>query len=220
MLDNLRSAPDRASALERYRALSAGYDASCWAVAGMRRRAIELLAPAEGETVLDIACGTGPMLPDLARRVGPRGRVVGIEPSPEMMAQARERVGREGVAANVTLIEAASEEVRIECGADALLFFYAHDVLQSPAALAHLFSCALPGACVVSAGARFLPWWWGAPLNAWTALRTRRYLTTYGGLRRPWQHLARYCPDFRPVASNFLGTAYLGVGTFADRAPR
>ncbi len=218
MLENLRSAPDRASALRRYRELAPGYDASCWAVAGMRRRAIELLALAEGEVVFDVACGTGPMLPDLARRMGPRGRVVAIEQSPEMMAQAKERVRREGVDSSVTLVEAAVEDARLEHRADALLFFYAHDVLQSPPALERLFAFTRPGARAVCAGARFLPWWWGAPLNAWTALRTRRYLTTYRGLGRPWQHLEGYCPDFAPVASNFLGTGYLGIGTFTGGA--
>jgi demethylmenaquinone methyltransferase/2-methoxy-6-polyprenyl-1,4-benzoquinol methylase len=214
MLENLRSSPDREAALAHYRGLAAGYDASCWAVAGMRRRAIELLGLREGETVFDVACGTGPMLPDLARRVGPAGQVVGIEQSPEMMAQARDRVLGEGMAPNVTLIEASAEEARPGLRADALLFFYTHDVFQSPAALANLFGAARPGARVVAAGARFLPWWWGAPLNAWTMLRTRRYLTTYRGLARPWRQLERYCPDFALVGSNFLGTAYLGVGTF------
>ncbi len=214
MFDNLRPTPDRVAALERYRELAQGYDASCRWVAGTRRRALALLGPDEGEVVFDIACGTGAMLPEIARRVGPRGKVVGIEQSPEMLALARERVQQAGVERTVTLVEAAAEELEIEIRADALLFFYAHDVLQSPHALARLFRLAQPGARVVSAGARFLPWSWGALLNAWTALRARRYLTTYHGLERPWRHLEHYCPDFRPIARSFVGTGYLGIGTY------
>ena len=165
--------------------------------------------------MFDVGCGTGAMLPELARRVGPRGRVIGIEQSPDMMALARQRVEVERVGAIVTLIEAAAEDALPERRADALLFFYAHDVLQSPVALGRLFAAAKTGARSVSAGARFLPWSWGAPLNMWTALRSRRYLTTYGGLDRPWKHLARYCPDFTLVGRNFLGTGYVGIGTFA-----
>ncbi len=101
----------------------------------------------------------------------------------------------------------------LELRADAMLFFYAHDVLQSPRALDRLFRVAHPGARVVSAGACFLPWWRGALLNAWTAVRARHYLTTYRGLDRPWRHLQRFCPDFRPIAGSFLGTGYLGIGT-------
>lgn len=220
LLDNFRPAPDRSAALERYRELAPQYDASCGLVAGMRRRALELLALGAGEVVYDVACGTGPMLPELARRVGKRGHVVGIEQSPEMMAVARERVRSEGVGSTVTLIEGAAEDVRLERRADALLFFYTHDVFQSAAALDNLFRSARQGARVVAAGARFLPWWCAAPLNLWTMLRARRYLTTYRGLDRPWRHLERHCPDFRVLASNFAGTSYLGVGTFtAGRAP-
>jgi arsenite methyltransferase len=215
MLRNLRPQPDRRSALERYRKLASAYDASCRAVTGMRRRALALLALQEDDVVFDVACGTGIMLPDLASRVGPRGHVVGIEQSPEMIAIANERVRREGAGVNVRLVAASAENARLEHRADALLFFYTHDVFQSQAALENLFRSARPGARVVAAGARFLPWWWAAPLNLWTAIRARRYLTTYRGLRRPWLHLERYCPDFRQVASNFAGTGYLGVGTLS-----
>lgn len=214
MLENLRHAPDRLLAIARYRALAANYDASCWALGGMRRRALAMLALREGDVVIDVGCGTGPMLVPLARRVGKRGRVVGIEQCPEMIAQARERVRREGVAEVVALVDVSVEETALALKADALLFFYTHDVLQSPAALEALFLCARPGARVVVAGARFLPWWWAAPLNAWTAFRARNCLTTYHGLHRPWRYLEGHYPDFTPIASNFLGTSYLGVGTF------
>jgi ubiquinone/menaquinone biosynthesis C-methylase UbiE len=219
MLENIRTRPDRAAALEHYRALAPGYDASCWAVAGMRQRAHRLLDLAEGDVVVDVACGTGPMLPELARSVGPGGRVFGIEQSPEMLAIARERIAREGAGSNVTLIEAPVEDARLDLEADALLFFYTHDVLQSPQALATLFRAARRGARVVCAGARFRAWPWAAPLNVWTALRTRRYLTTWNGLMRPWRILERYCPGFAPVASNFLGTAYLGYGSYSGERP-
>jgi len=218
MIRNFRRTPDRELAIARYRSLAPGYDSSTRFVARMRRMAIELLSLREGDVVLDVACGTGPMLPDLARRVGARGRVIGIEQSPEMIAIARERVRREGLGAVVTLVEASAEEASLEHVADALLFFYTHDVLQSPPALERLFRHARRGARVVIAGARFRPEWWAAPLNLWTAWRARRYLTTYRGLLRPWRHLERYCPDFRPVANNFLGSGYVGAGTFTGAA--
>ena len=215
---NLGPGPDRDLAIARYRSLASGYDSSTRFVARMRRTAIGLLSPRAGEVVLDVACGTGPMLPELARRVGAHGRVIGIEQSPEMIAIARARVQRERVESVVTLIEAPAEEVRLEHVADCLLFFYTHDVLQSPLALERLFRHARPGARVVAAGARFQQGWWAPPLNLWTAWRARRYLTTYAGLGRPWRHLERHCRDFRPIASNFLGTSYLGSGTLSCAA--
>lgn len=214
MMPSARGAPDRVASIESYRRLAASYDASSWAMGRVRRCAIELLDLKEGETVIDVACGTGPMLPDLARRVGSGGHVIGVEHSAEMIAIGHRRVEAQGLERNVTLIEAPAEEFAFEARADALLFFYAHDVLQSPAALARLFAHARSGARVVVAGARFRHWGWAAPLNVWTALRARRYLTTYGGLARPWRYLDRYCPDFAVVKHHFLGTGYVGAGTY------
>ncbi len=48
-----------------------------------------------GERVLDVGCGAGDTTLELARRVGPEGRVVGVDVSAPMLARARERA--EGV---------------------------------------------------------------------------------------------------------------------------
>lgn len=49
--------------------------------------------------VLDVGCGTGATTIAAARRVGPSGRATGIDISEPMIAAARARAGREGVAA-------------------------------------------------------------------------------------------------------------------------
>src|ERR1700752_2152180 len=52
---------------------------------------VERLSPAEGSTVLDVACGPGTVTFLLAERVGPSGRVVATDISPAMLAIAREK---------------------------------------------------------------------------------------------------------------------------------
>ena len=42
-----------------------------------------------GDSVLDVACGTGAVARQAAQRVGPAGRVAGIDMLPDMLAQAR-----------------------------------------------------------------------------------------------------------------------------------
>ncbi|HVZ73094.1 MAG TPA: class I SAM-dependent methyltransferase [Polyangia bacterium] len=56
------------------------------------RAAIARLAPVTGERVLDVGCGCGQTLLELAECVGPSGRVVGVDVSAPMLTRARERV--------------------------------------------------------------------------------------------------------------------------------
>lgn len=209
-----RAAPDRETALASYRQLADTYDAHCRWVDGVRADALTMLALREGDVVFDVACGTGAMLPALSRAVGPGGAVLGIEQSIEMAAIASQRVADAGLS-NTRVLVSPVEEARAELRADALLFCYTHDVLQSGAALDRLGALARPRARVVVAGARLLGWW-AAPLNLWKLWRSRRYLTTYRGLTDPMAKLRRFCPDLTVVRTRMLGTSYLAVGHYSS----
>jgi SAM-dependent methyltransferase len=58
--------------------------------------AMDRLAPAAGERILDVGCGCGSTTIALAERVGPHGRVIGMDVSAPMLARARERVREHG----------------------------------------------------------------------------------------------------------------------------
>jgi SAM-dependent methyltransferase len=62
--------------------------------------AIAELAPPSGGVVLDVGCGSGRALPPLRAAVGPDGQVVGLDVTPEMLAEASRR-GRRAVASLV-----------------------------------------------------------------------------------------------------------------------
>lgn len=56
-----------------------------------RQCSFDAIAPQPGETIVDIGCGNGLLTQELARAVGPSGRVIGIDPSDDMRASATQR---------------------------------------------------------------------------------------------------------------------------------
>ncbi len=200
-----------------YRDLAPGYDASCRLIDHIRRAAVDALDLRAGETVFDIACGTGATLLELAARVGPRGKVIGIDHSPEMTIIARQRIAAAG-ARNVEIILGPAESARIAGRADAVLFCFAHDILQSATALENIFSMARNGARVASVGAKLSGHWWSAPLDYWVRWRGQRYRTTNRGLAFPCAPLQDYCADLRITDTFHLGTSYLACGTYSEDA--
>src|SRR5881396_3051925 len=107
------SGPDQPAALGQYRRAAPDYDRHMRRFARWQRMAVERLKLASGETVLDVACGTGLNFGLLEAKIGPSGKLIGIELSPEMILQARKRVaGRPWD--NVTLIEAPAETAAID----------------------------------------------------------------------------------------------------------
>jgi SAM-dependent methyltransferase len=52
-------------------------------------KAVEAAGLMAGDVAVDVGCGTGRALPALAAAVGPAGRVIGLDLTPDMLAQAR-----------------------------------------------------------------------------------------------------------------------------------
>jgi ubiquinone/menaquinone biosynthesis C-methylase UbiE len=171
----------------------------------LRRRAIARLALKPGETAIDAGCGTGLSLRYLTAAVGPAGAVIGIEQSPEMIARARERVARRQWA-NVTLINSPAEEAAIPDKADAVIFHFTHDLLQTERALENILGNLKPGGRVVATGLKWAPWWSPA-VNLFVRVAARRSTTTMAGLDQPWLHLA-------PLLTGLVVEATAGGGTF------
>lgn len=77
-----------------------------------------------GQRVLDVACGTGILAREIASRIGPAGRVVGIDPNPGMLAAAKQIAPavewREGVAESLPFPDQSFDAVVSQFG---LIFF-------------------------------------------------------------------------------------------------
>ncbi len=124
-------------------------------------------APRAGSTVIDVGCGCGATTIDLARAVGPSGRVIGLDISEPMLARAAERLRdftnttfRLGDAADLPLHDLGAELIVSRVG----VMFFGDPV----AAFANLGTGLVPGGRV-----RFACWrpihenpWLQIPLQA------------------------------------------------------
>lgn len=192
---------------QRYTSFAPAYDVLSgeWPVyrAG-RATGIGALHLRPGALVLDIGCGTGLNIPLIRERVGPTGRIVGVDASANMLAQARAKAVRWGwenidlVCADATdlspgwLDERPSPKHRPD-GADAVLFTYSLSVMTSwPKAWRAATAAARPGARVAVVDMR-------TPTGTATAMAPlARLACTLGGsdiTAHPWTALERDCTD-------------------------
>ncbi|MGB0061399.1 class I SAM-dependent methyltransferase [Candidatus Binatus sp.] len=109
------------------------YDLLLWLISLGRERAfrqkeIDLAGIVEGQSVLDVGCGTGTLAIEAKRRVGPSGKVYGIDASPEMIARAKKKAGKAGL--DLTFDTAAIEAIPFPDGT--------FDVVLSTVMLHHL----------------------------------------------------------------------------------
>jgi ubiquinone/menaquinone biosynthesis C-methylase UbiE len=89
-----------------------------------RLRAVRALELRGGCTVIDVACGTGLNFPLIEEAIGPGGRIVGVDLTDAMLAQARHRIERHGWS-NVSLVHADLADVDFPTEVDAILCTYA-----------------------------------------------------------------------------------------------
>jgi ubiquinone/menaquinone biosynthesis C-methylase UbiE len=81
----------RRSLAGRYSLGAPVYDFACRVLfyEKARSRAVELLQLQEGQIVLDVACGTGRNISLIRQHVGARGKAIGVDYTPAMLAMAR-----------------------------------------------------------------------------------------------------------------------------------
>lgn len=107
--------------------------------------AMERLAPASGEQVLDVGCGCGDTSLELARRVGPDGGVLGLDISAPMLEVARGRAEAAG-ARNLAFHEADAQTAALPASRDAVFSRFGVMFFADPtAAFANLRSALRPG---------------------------------------------------------------------------
>src|SRR6266700_5313813 len=89
-----------------------------------RLRAVQALGLRTGDTVIDMACGTGLNFPLIEEVIGPDGRIVGVDLTDAMLARAQDRIEKNGWS-NISLVQADAADFDFPTDVDAILSTYA-----------------------------------------------------------------------------------------------
>lgn len=112
------------------------------------REGLASLAPGPGQTILDLGCGAGASAEALVQAVGPGGRVVCVDVSPDLTALARARLANHP---NAEVIEADAQEYPFDStGFDGLFSRFGSMFFDNPTiAFENLHRALRPGAPAV-----------------------------------------------------------------------
>jgi ubiquinone/menaquinone biosynthesis C-methylase UbiE len=99
----------------------------------VRQAGVDRLALKAGEKVLEIGYGTGHSLVQLARAVGPGGKVFGIDLSEGMRTRAQERLEKEDLLARVELSSGDATRLSYSAGSmDAVFMSFTLELFDTP----------------------------------------------------------------------------------------
>jgi len=209
--------------IETYRKKAKHYDITSWLYPApgyphraQRRRAVHALGLRAGDSVIDMACGTGLNFPLIEAMIGPQGRIVGVDLTDAMLAQAQDRVAANSWS-NVSLVQSDAADFEFPAQADAILSTYA--LTQVP-------ECAgviARGAAALSGGGRWVVLDLKVPdkTPGWLSRLGTATVRPFAGIdewmmRRPWDAIRLAMQDGLADPSwteLFFGTAFLAAGS-------
>ena len=136
--------------LRVYRSFAPAYDYTFGPIVRRTRKdAVKIFNDRPNQRVLEVGVGTGLSLPHYRPDVS----VTGIDVSPEMLAKARRRAVRLGIADRVRLIEMDAQAMRFEDNTfDSVLALYVASVVPDPARfVAEVRRVCVPGGRIIIA---------------------------------------------------------------------
>jgi ubiquinone/menaquinone biosynthesis C-methylase UbiE len=185
-----------------------------------RLRAVQALGLRRGDSVVDVACGTGLNFALIEEVIGPDGRIVGVDLTDAMLARAQDRIKTHGWS-NISLVQADAADFNFPTGVDAILSTYAlTQVPECGEVIAH-------GAGGLSEGGRWVVLDLKIPANVprWLVRLGTGTVRPFASIdqwimRRPWEviraAMREELADLSWIELVF-GTAFLAAGS---RGPR
>jgi ubiquinone/menaquinone biosynthesis C-methylase UbiE len=220
---------ERARLIELYRKKAKHYDVTSrlypspgYPQRAQRLRAVRALGLRPADSVIDIACGTGLNFQPIEEVIGPGGRIVGVDLTDAMLAQAQHRIETNGWS-NISLVQADAVDFDFPLEVDAILSTYAlSQVPECAEVIAH-------GAAALAGGRRWVVLDLKVPDNApgWLLRLGTASVRPFASIdewimRRPWDTIrAAMQKELADLSWTdlFFGTAFLAAGTRGPLEP-
>jgi SAM-dependent methyltransferase len=201
-----------------YRRRAGNYDISAnlyyligFREANYRKRAVRALGLKQGDTAVEVGCGTGLNFRYLLAAIGESGRLIGVDLTDAMLAKARERINRMGWC-NVELVEADAAGYPFPAGTQGILSTFALTLIpEYERVIGH-------AARALAAGGRFViadfkkPNKWPLWLVKLGVLITKPFGVSLDLTdRKPWEAMTKYFSRVT-MTELFGGAVYIAVG--------
>ena len=192
------------------------YPAPAYPQRSQRLRAVHALGLHPGDSVVDLACGTGLNFSLLEAAVGPGGRILGVDLTDAMLERAQDRIERHRWT-NISLVQADAGDFNFPGEVDAILSTYAlTQVPRCAEVVAH-------GTAALSEGGRWVVLDLKVPGTTprWLAQLGTAALRPFAAIdewimRRPWEEIRLAMEEeLADVSWSELcfGTAFLAAGS-------
>jgi demethylmenaquinone methyltransferase/2-methoxy-6-polyprenyl-1,4-benzoquinol methylase len=206
------------SIIELYRKRGKRYDisANLYYLLGFReqayrKKAVEALGLHKGDTVVEIGCGTGLNFPLLHDAVGESGKIIGVDLTDAMLAQAEKRVKENGWS-NVELVHSDVTQYRFPEGVSGIISTFALTLVPEFDEVIRNGRDALePGGRWVILDFKF-PSNWLSSLTPLAIFLMRPFGVTEDlAERHLWESIGNYFED-ASVTNVYGGFAYIAAG--------
>ena len=208
--------------IQTYRKRAANYDftANLYYLFGYRewayrRMAVKALKLQPGDTVLELACGTGVNFPLFQRYIGPTGQIIGVDITDAMLDQAKQRIVNQGWK-NVTLIQQDASTYRIPSNVNAVFSSYALSIFpNTQQVLLNITDSLTPRRRWTLLELQIPNYWNSWIASAAVALMKPFAVTDDWVALRPWETIRKFINenlDNVEVTERFFGLTYIISG--------
>ena len=185
-----------------------------------RLRAVQALGLRPGDSVVDIACGTGLNFSPIEHAIGPDGRIVGVDLTDAMLAEAEQRIDTNAWS-NISLVQADAAAFDFPTEVGAILSTYAlSQVPECAEVIAHGAAALSDHGCWVVLDLKVPPSTPRVLMRLGTAIvRPFASIDEWIGCR-PWETICAAMQEELADSSwaeLFFGTAFLAAGSRSSR---